>query len=236
MNLLIVYPTRGRNKLFFETLDNLEKTIGTKTYQVIVNADIDDVDMNDTQTINRINHDYYNVRIFFDEPISKIAACNRNIDKADSWDWCLLLSDDFKFVVNNWYHKMIADIKSVWGDSLDFFAHFNDGYVAEKLPTMNICGRDYYNRFNYLYHPSYGSVSADAENFFVSQMLGKHHYFNHIYFHHIHPSNIGFKSDKTYRDNDKWGILDTENYFKRREQLFFVENPVCIPYNPKVRQ
>ncbi len=228
MRLLIIYPTKGRQKLFFETLDNLESTIGTDNYEVIVNADRDDLEMNTPQVTERIKQ-YKNISIYFIEPISKVFACNTNIYNANYWDWCLILSDDMKFVVKDWYNKMVDDIKSVWGNSLDFFAHYNDGYVGDKLPTMNICGRDYYNRFGYLYHPSYGSVSCDAENFWVSQMLGKHHYFDKIYFNHIHPSNCGFVSDFTYRGNDVHGKKDTLNYFERMKHFFYVENPVMIP-------
>lgn len=235
MKLLIVYPTRGRVNLFFETLENVQSTIGTNNYEIIVNADNDDFQMNNANVIERVKS-YRNVRMFFDEPVSKVSACNRNIDKSDNWDWVLTLSDDFKFVVTHWYEKMIEKIKSVWKDGLDFFAHFSDGFVHEKLPTMSIMGRDYYLRFDYIYHPSYGSMSCDADQMFVAMMLGRHHYFPDIYFHHLHPSNLNIPSDATYRGNDKFGHRDTMNYFERMKNLFYVENPICIPFQEELNK
>jgi hypothetical protein len=231
MPLLVVYPTRGRKKMFLETLANLHTTIGTHKVELIINCDLNDPEMNDPELMQEVKSKYA-CEIYFDEQVSKIHACNRNINKAKTnWKWCLLLSDDQKFIVPNWYDKMIEDIFSVWGYSLDFFAHFADGYVNEKLPTLNVCGVDYYKRFNYLYHPSYGSVSSDAENFWVSQMLGKHHYFPQIYFNHLHPSNLNTSTDATYRGNDKFGAADTQNYFDRMKRYFDVPecDRLCVP-------
>lgn len=230
MRLLIKYATRGRQRQFIDALQNIKATIGTdnSNYQIIVSADEDDMTMKDCNLIDQMKF-YHNVKLLFGESTSKVGAINRDIPSTDTWDWCLVMSDDMTFVVGNWYDKMIADIKSVWGDSTDFFAHFSDGYVHDKLPTMNICGVDYYKRFGYIYHPSYGSVSCDAENFFVAQMLGKHHYFPQVYFKHDHPSNLRTKPDQTYRDNDRFGDADTKNYFERIERLFDVKDPVMIP-------
>lgn len=231
MRLLIVYPTRNRKKLFFETLDNIEATIGAKEYEVIVNIDADDLSMNNEETINTIQTNYYNVRVFVNEPISKIAACNANIDKVKNWDWIILMSDDQKFIVSDWYDKMVHDIKSIWKNSFDFFAHFNDGFCGDKLPTMAIMGRMYYNRFGHIYEPSYGSVSVDAEQMWVAMMLGRHHYFPNVYFNHLHPSNLGTPTDTTYAGNDKFGKPDTDNYFNRMKRYFDVpeHERVMIP-------
>lgn len=214
MKLLIKYATRGRRSLFNEGLANI-KAMTTGQYDLIVSADTCDSVM---QGLN----------INYAERTSKIGAINRDLDGV-KFDWLVNFSDDMRFTVKGWDQRMLRQIQRVWGNSTDFFAHFNDGFVGDKLPTMSVIGWDYYQRDKYIYHPSYNSVSCDAEAMFVAMMRGRHHYFPEVYFNHIHPANLRFPSDQTYRDNDKYGHEDTQNYFKRMAKGFDVENPVMIP-------
>lgn len=232
--LLIKYASRGRQKLFFDTLDNIESTIRTPYFKIMVSADNDDSGMNNDEVRVKVSK-CPNASIFYSEPTSKVGAINSHMNFSGDWSWCIAMSDDMKFIVKGWDELMLSDIRKEWGDSLDFFAHFNDNYVGYKLPTLNVVGREYFQRDGFIYHPSYKSVSCDAENMFVAMMRGKHKYFQDVYFHHIHPSNLNFHSDETYRRNDKHGSADTENYFERRKRLFDVVNPAYIPFNPQVR-
>jgi hypothetical protein len=185
--LLIKYPTRGRWRLFAAAIDNIYSTIRTHRFHIQVTADTDDVEMNSPEVRELVKR-YPNVSIAYGLHKDKVHACNEGM--ATDWDWCLLMSDDMAFTRFGWDMDMWKSIRSVWPDGTDFFAHFNDGYVGDKLPTMNICGREYYDRFGYLYHPSYSSVSCDAENMFVAKMLGRYHYFDDVYFNHVHPANL----------------------------------------------
>lgn len=232
MRLLIKYPTRGRPENFFEALQNIEDTISTNDYSVLVTADVNDPSMNNFEVLAKVLHAYQNVFIAYDTQVSKVDAINRRMDVAEKmkWDWSVVMSDDQKFMVEGWDCEMLNLIKRIWGDSTDFFAHFSDNYTCEKLPTLNVCGREYYDRDGFFYHPSYGSVSCDAENMWVAMMRGKYHYFPEVFFHHVHPGNIAtLPTDETYRGNDKFGDADTRNYFERMKHYFYVENPVMIP-------
>lgn len=192
-----------------------------------VTADEDDLSMNNPQMINRIEHTD-NMSIDFCPPISKIYACNHNIDKY-KWDICFLMSDDMSFTRYGWDKEIIDRVTDRWRGSTDFFAHFNDGFVGDKLPTMNICGYEYYKRFNYLYYPEYKSVSCDAENMYVAQMLGRHNYWPDVFFSHDHPANLKHKPDALYKRNHVHGEGDTKLYFERLRRGFDVINPVFIP-------
>ena len=236
MKFLIKLATRGRLHNFYRTILNIKSTIGDSFgYEIIVSCDEDDLEMNNDEVKGFVEMQQY-VKIFYAPQTDKIGAINRDIEKAKQWDVLINFSDDMLWVVKNWGCEIEKDIKECFDGSLDCFLHYNDNFVGDKLPTLNICGKEYYDRFGYIYHPSYHAFSSDAENFFISKMLGKHRYFPKVLFHHVHPSNLRFESDATYRLNDKWGAIDTENYFQRREKLFFVENPVCIPYNPLIRE
>lgn len=231
--LLIKYATRKRPKQLLAALENIQNTIGTTTtnYQIIVSVDSDDLESIEALSANLFPDlplDFYVAK-----QISKVSAINRDMDKARNWDWLINMSDDMVFVVNNWYDKMLADIQSVFGDSTDFFAHYSDGFVGDKLPTMSIMGKAYYYRTGYIYHPGYKSVSCDAEAMYVAMMLGKHHYFGDykVYFKHNHPANAyGQLSDDTYNSNEVHATADATFYHSRRLQYFGIKDPVTFPY------
>lgn len=230
-NILIKYPTRGRWRLFAEALDNIYSTIRTHKYTIQVTGDIDDPEMNSNEVAD-ICKRYPRVNLVLDNHESKIHACNNHMPDGD-FDMIVLMSDDMRFVQFGWDVKMWEQIRSIWPEGTDYFAHFNDGFMGRKIPSLNICGRQWYDRFGYLYHPSYKSVSCDAENMFVAQMLGRHHYFHEVYFKHMHPANLKQPSDYIYRRNHVHGEGDTKNYFARLKQYFGVKEPVMIPEEMK---
>ena len=233
-NLIINFASRGRPQQFLKSLQNITDSISTNDYRILISADFDDVEMNNLSMLEKILG-YPNTEIYYGEPTSKVGAINRTAKYFGNFHWLINHSDDMAYVVNEWDVEMLNKITSVWGDSTDFFAHFSDGHVHDKLPTLNICGYDYFQRDKEIYHNSYGSVSCDAENFFKAKMRGRHHYFPEVYFHHVHPANIpSIKIDQTYRGNDKWGDRDTANYFERMSHGFYVENPVFMPDEVKL--
>lgn len=221
MTLLIKYATRGRKHLFYQAIENIHDTISTEDYKILISEDEDDLNVLPIYLADKIISRT-------GKHVSKVNAINRDIDNIQ-FDWLINFSDDMRFTVKDWDLKMLADIRKIWPNGTDFFAHFNDGFVGEKLPTMSIMGWDYYKRDNYIYHPSYNSVSCDAEAMFVAMMRGKHHYFPSVYFNHLHPANIRKPTDSTYQGNHKFDLSDTANYFERMRKGFYVENPVMIP-------
>lgn len=223
MNLLIKYASRNRPDKFLAAMRNIESTIKGTDYRIIVSIDSDD------EAMIRITekYDWNRTEFWINAPAGKIGAINANIPLT-GWDWLVNMSDDMVFMVKDWNEIMEQRIKSVWGDSLDFFANFNDGYQGEKLPTMSILGREYYERFFYIYAPCYKSLSCDAEAMYVAQTLGRYHYFPEVLFKHQHPANVkGGKSDKLYAQNEVFQPQDTQTYFKRLLKDFYVN--VCGP-------
>lgn len=226
--LLIKYATRGRPELFRKAIQNILDTVSTKDYKIIISADSDDELLNSID--NQIEDSGLSkiIEVNFSNQISKVHAINRDLEGV-KFDWLVNMSDDMHFTVKGWDELMLKQIRKRWKGQTDFFAHFNDGFVGEKLPTMSIMGWDYYQRDGYIYHPSYNSVSCDAEAMFVAMMRGKRHYFPDVYFNHLHPANIRTMTDATYQGNHKFDKPDTENYFKRMARGFDVKNPVMIP-------
>ncbi len=236
MRILIKYATRGRPQMFKERIKNIHDTIGHDDFEVIVSIDNNDLDMV-TAEMNNFIADYPKVRCFIGHGQSKISAINRDVEHAKKWGLLINFSDDMVFEQPNWGPLMINLVKMKWGDSTDFFAHFNDGFVKERLSTMSIMGWEYYHRTGTIYNPEYNSVSCDAEAMFVAMMLGKHHYFENQLFSHMHPANAPgqVSTDATYWLNDQYDKSDTETYFRRKAKLFYVNNPTVIPFNPNDR-
>lgn len=229
MRILIKYATRGRQQKFVDAMQNIQSTISRQAdYLVVVSIDSDDVSM--LQVMSK--YTFLNTVFHVGARTNKIGAINRDLNHVhEDWDLLINFSDDMKFVVPDWDRLMIESIRDLWAEGTDFFAHFSDGYVKEKLPTMSIMGREYYERFYYVYPPCYKSVSCDAEAMYVAMMLGRHHYFADVLFKHEHPANVKGKMDLLYQENNKYEKEDTETYFRRLNKNFYVHNPGPTPFD-----
>lgn len=227
MRLLIKYATRKRPGKFIQAMDNLLTTV-TGDFQIIVSIDSDDQEM---ITIAN-NSGFPNTQFYINDNFGgKVGAINANIPLS-GWDWLVNMSDDMLFIVKGWDQIMIEKIRSVWGNSLDFFAHFNDGFQGPKLCTLSIIGFEYYCRTFHVYKPCYRSLSCDAEEFYVAQILKRYHYFPDILYKHVHPANVkGVKSDELYAINERWAKQDAEVYFKRLNKDFYVHNAGQTPFD-----
>lgn len=218
-SILIKYATRGRPEWFKRTISNIMSTISTHDYHILVTADLDDPKMN-TESIIDFCSQHIMITLIHGVSANKIDAINRDMEFVTEWDMLVNMSDDMFFTVRGWDNVIKQRVKEVWGDSLDWFAHFNDGYAKDALPTMSIMGSKYYERDGYIYHPSYRSFSCDAEAMYAAMMRGRHHYFEDAIFLHQHPSNTPIKNDETYRINSLHTPHDTKVYFERLRRYF----------------
>lgn len=221
MKLLIKYATRGRPGKFLQAMDNILTTITGDDFRIIVSIDSDDKDMILIANTSKFPNTTFYVN---DNYGGKIGAINANIPLS-GWDWLVNMSDDMVFTVKGWNQIMAEKIRGVWGSSLDFFAHFNDGFQGPKLCTLSVIGFEYYCRTFYIYKPCYRSLSCDAEEFYVAQTLKRYHYFPDMLYQHAHPANMKVASDALYAENEKYAKPDAEVYFKRLNNNFYINNP-----------
>ena len=223
--ILIKYASRGRRDLFLSRMKNIQDTISkSATYLILVSIDEDDSSMKNLP-------DFSNTYICVGKSNNKIEAINANMNVVPNWDLLINFSDDMEFVVNDW------DLEIQKHYTPDCFIHFNDGYVGDKLPTMSIMDKVYYNRFGYIYHPSYKTESCDAEAMYVAMMLGKHKYINTVLFKHKHPCNTGGGTDETYKRNGVFAKDDHKNYFERMKNYFDIptEQRTCLPFEKHIK-
>lgn len=210
--ILVKYPTRSRPVQFFETLGiAIEKANNPENIEFLISIDDDDVSMRD------VIKDNITSQTISGQSVSKIHACNRDIDKAKTeWDILVLMSDDMICQSQCWDDI----IRQRFETTLDKVVHYNDGYTADKLCTMCIMGKDYYNRFGYIYNPEYISLWADNEYTEVAKLLGRYEYDPMILFKHEHPMNAKKPYDTLMRKNESFYHIDKKTYERRKQQGF----------------
>ena len=225
--ILFKYASRSRNQKFFEGLENILTNLGDlNNFCILCSLDADDTEMNNPETIKRLAEyvkKYSNkIIIKFGVSKSKIDAINRDVNNfKERFDFDILVnfSDDMKFlshsfdnVIRNKFHYHFPD--------LDGNLHFNDGFVGDAISTLSIIGRKYYDRYNYIYHPSYYSLWCDNEYTIVAKRLNKILYFDEKIFVHNHPANIGGMIDAQLMKTESYSELDRQNYEKRLANNF----------------
>ena len=148
---------------------------------------------------------------------NKIDAINRDVSGHDSpWDILLNISDDQHPIVKGYDDK----IRNAMPDDLDASLWFFDG-AQPRLNTQEIVGRNYYNRFGYIYHPDYKSLFCDNEAHDVAVKLGKQIKSEECIIKHFHPACVpGIKSDELYKKNEGFWHQDQNVYESRKRQNF----------------
>jgi hypothetical protein len=216
--ILIQFPTRSRPDRFFETLDlYIKQAHHPNNLFFSVICDEDDLSMNNPEVKRRLK-DYSNLRVSFGKGEGKIAAVNAPF-LWDEFDIILLASDDMIPQVKG-YDQIIQEKMFKHYPDTDGILWFNDGHQGKRLNTLVIIGKKYYQRFNYLYHPSYQSLYCDKEFTHVGNLLGKQTYFEETIIRHVHPSIDQNKHDALYETNDKYEKIDFDN-FNRRASIGF---------------
>lgn len=203
--ILYNFASRSRPDKFFNAIENINKL--SKTDHIIVaKLDMDDKSMQDRfDEVNRCG-----AVIVWGTSKNKIDAINRDIPVG--WDILVNMSDDMVFTKEGFD----LDIIEAFNGDYDQFIHFPDGYTDDRLCSMSIIGKDYYDRFGYVYHPDYVSLWCDNESQDVAKDLGKYKFVNNNIFIHNHPAWTGAKPDQQLIETQKYYRQDQRTYNKRK--------------------
>lgn len=221
LKILVKFPTRSRPQQFLNVLNLLnEKATDRKNIEYLISIDDDDPTMTGNVLTETIK--ISNILIGCEISNNKIHACNRDIEKVKKWDIIVLMSDDMIPQLDGW-DEIIRQGMTKYHPDTDGCLWFNDGY-QDRVCTLVIMGRVYYNRFNYLYHPDYNSLFCDNEQTEVAQGLDKMTYFTTVIFKHSHFANDPtVKRDALYKRNEAYFNLDKTIFEKRKSQGFPIE-------------
>jgi len=220
MKILVKFPTFNRPTQFFNTLYEYYKKSNNRNHiNFLISIDECDKTMNNTKILEALKT-YPNLEVVIGESKSKIDAVNRDVnDTKYKWDILLLASDDMIPMEQGYDDIIRNDMKTHYGD-LDGVLWYNDGHQEDRLNTLCILGKKYYERFNYIYYPEYKSVYADNEFMEVSKILNKCKYFDKVIIEHQHPDWGYGKNDVIHSQNVK-NVNYDQNLFNKRKTINF---------------
>ena len=217
--ILIQFPTKGRPKQFMDYLSKYwQLAHNMDRIQMQVSCDYSDTTMNMPERIAKIKS-FPNTNVIFNANKTKIQAINQGIPST-GWDILLLASDDMLPEVAGYDEVIRAEYEKHFPD-FDGVLHFNDGKKGRELNTLAIVGNRYYNRFGYIYHPSYKSLYCDNEFGDVAEKLGKSVYIDHTIIRHTKNGRV----DSLYKRNHTFVTFDRINYENRKALGFDFNKP-----------
>jgi hypothetical protein len=217
MNILIKFPTKGRREKFFKVLDlyyNLCNDVNNIKFQITI--DEDDLFMNNHDVLEKLKT-YKNIIVDMGMSENKIHAINRNVPNSD-WDILIVASDDMIPKVKGYDDIIRNKMEELYPDT-DGILWFHDGN-RKDLNTLTIMGKKYYDRFGYIYHPSYKSFWCDNEFTQVGNILKKQTFIDQVIIHHEHPDwGFGGK-DYLYSLNSTFNNHDKNMFLTRKAKNF----------------
>jgi hypothetical protein len=219
MKLLIKFPTKNRKFKFLNVFNKYQQFCDDiENTKFLITLDNDDSDMNSPDVIE-ILKTFKNTEFIFGDSKSKVDAINRDMELYNDWDIVLLASDDMTPMIKGYDNIIRNNMKTHYPDT-DGVLWFNDGYQKNKLNTLCILGKKYYDRFKYIYNPEYKSVWSDNEFMDVANLLGKQTYFNDVIIKHEHP-DWGFGNrDHIHQENFTNVDYDKNIYLKNKSINF----------------
>jgi hypothetical protein len=218
--LLIKFPTRERPEKFFSTLDlYVDLLEDLENYEFVISCDEDDSSMNNSEVIDKLKS-YKNLVYYFSSNNSKVEAINSNIENHD-FDIILLASDDM-IPQQKGYDNIIRSFMKKSFEDTDGVLWFADGYQNERLNTLSILGKKYYQRFGYIYNPEYKSLWCDNEFTIIASALGKQVYIPFVIIKHEHVIWKNQKWDDLQIKNQEYDSSDHETFKKRIQNNFYL--------------
>lgn len=221
MKYLIKYASRSRPENFERGLISIiENANEPKNIVVLVSLDIDDERLPEYMTVIEKYWSKVHIKVKADKSNNKIHAINRDVnDYKAHWDILINFSDDMVFIEKGW-DSIIADLFARYFPNGDGFLHLPDGNQNENISTMSIMDRKYFDRDDYIYHPSYISLWCDVEATEVAKMRQRHVYINKQLFKHLHPAWGLAPMDKQYLKTESYNHVDKLTYNERKQNKF----------------
>lgn len=213
--LLYKLASRSRREKVFSCIENIISCSTIPDYLILLSFDVDDPEMQGDEVKKRLDRYGDKVKAYWGISGSKIIALNRDISLVDEWEYLVVTSDDFWIEKKGFDQDIIRDFKDFSG-----LIHYPDGFANERLATMPIMDRSYYNIDGWVYNPIYFSVFADNEQMQMAQKRGRYKFVNERKITHKHPIWGFGKADDLLNHTESFYHIDRPTYFKRLEENF----------------
>lgn len=219
LKILFKYPSRSRPERFFSGLDSIVNNMqDMENYHVSCTLDEDDETMHTLEVMECLR-EYPRTSIMWGKSDSKIHAVNRDMPKVD-WDIVVVMSDDMKVTFYG-FDTLLRNFVTQWMPDLDGLIHVPDQDAKSALATMYIATRKYYDRFGYVYHPSYKSLWCDNEVMDVAKRDKKYYYFDCPgLIMHLNPAYGHLAKDTMFIEQQAHWDADEWNYKQRKAKNF----------------
>lgn len=234
MRILLKCPTRSRPARVLKTLGTYVRLAARPDLLgVAVSCDSDDPTMANPTDLQRTLSQCAWSRIFYGQNANKIAACNANMSEVDwEWDIVVLVSDDMMPQIRGYDDIIRTHMASRFPDR-NGILWFDDGCQGDKLNTLCIFGRTFYDQRGVIYDPAYKSLFCDTEltDHCRMQYADRCLYVPYCIIRHEHPG-AGYSQymDALYDRNQKYWNEDMYTYIKRK--VYPYDWSVLIPTIP----
>jgi hypothetical protein len=226
LKILFKYPSRGRKSRFFDGLDSIVNNMqDLDNFHIACTLDDDDEVMHSLDVMQAIA-EYPNTSVSWGKSYSKIHAINRDMPNT-KWDILVVMSDDMRIKFYG-FDTMLRLFVGDWQDPKNgILIHVPDQDAKSALATMYIATRPYYERFGYVYHPSYKSLWCDNEAQDVAKMIGCYRFADwQGVIEHLNPAYGTSKHlprDEMFDAQQAFWAVDEENYKQRKAKNFDIE-------------
>jgi hypothetical protein len=223
IRILFKFPCRGRKKLLIQSLESLNMNIRDRdNYHISLTLDTDDLVLNNRETIDILSS-YPNTYIAWGQSSTKVEAINRSMPDYD-WDVVICWSNDM-FATFYGLDDIMRDyiLQACGNKGMDALIHFPEPDTKDILNVLYVATRKYYDRFSYIYHPSYQSLFCDNESMCVAQLLGKYYFIGTPgLYEHRNPaySHHGMERDELFNFQQSLWDVDERNFNERKARNF----------------
>lgn len=225
-HITVIHPSRGRAQLCKKAFENVLMGVDSDPnfshlhYVVAIEPD-------QAEEYSKV---FYENKTWIDcrETKSAIEAINFSVRSTpDVPDIIVIMSDDF--VLPKGWDTMIREAV---GDKTDFVLKTFDT-TQKWICTLPIMDKVYYDRFGYVYNPSYKHMFADTELTHVAELLGKLIVRNDIVF--PHRTEVTGNDAINKKNNSTWAQGEAL-YLERVKQNFGLPEELRKPVSYKPHQ
>lgn len=196
----LIHATRSRPHQSFETMKRWVQRAASDDFEIILSVDTDDLQIDQYYTLYRSLPHPFTWQEASNR--SSVEAINRGARIAQG-NILIVVSDD-QDCPTNWLPK----VQRYTRDKTDFVLKVKDGF-QQRLITMPIIDRVYYNRDGYIYHPKFDHLFADT--FFTDvafkrkRVISKNITFKHNQYSIVGavPDEINMKNNATYESGKR---------------------------------
>ncbi|OHB91782.1 MAG: hypothetical protein A2Z57_04830 [Planctomycetes bacterium RIFCSPHIGHO2_12_39_6] len=226
MTILYKFASRSRPEKFITCVENIYINSRNKEFTILASLDLDDKTMNNEAMIEKMKRYEGKLYPVFGVSKNKVAAINRDMDKAPKFDVLINMSDDMMFIAEG-YDRTIEEDIARWYPDGDCLLHYPDQNQGSNCMTMSIMDKKYYDRFGYIYNPDYESLECDLEAQEVGKRLGRYKFINKRLFNHYHPSFGQTPYDNQYdKTEGRYDVAirnrDKDTYIRRESKNFYL--------------